>query len=254
METVYIFGAILVFTAIAICWTLLRNRTRTRQMSRAAESLGFSFEPDGAAWTARGLPDTPLFAFASIGVHNSISNVMSGAIGGHAVTLCDYSYWTGSTASTRFDYSQTVACFPLKRELPAFTLLPRDHPVDEHAAAFALKAAGVLAGAGKTMVGSSDRWEAVQRMISEAQAQGIEVASHPKFSERYKLVGPGRESVKHLFSAAPIEYFERQDRAAVTVECSGKWLAVYRRKTRVKPEDVPAFLNQAAELLKLLGL
>ena len=54
METVYILGAILVFTAIAICWTLLRNRTRTRQMSRAAESQGFSFEPDGAAcfWAA----------------------------------------------------------------------------------------------------------------------------------------------------------------------------------------------------------
>ena len=186
MQVLLLFGAIVAFVIVAVSWTLWRDKRRRQELKRAAEILGFSFEPDGSRLLEEGLSEIPLFTLASLGRQSAISNVMRGEAKGTRMIICDYHYWTGSTASQRFDYSQTVACFQLKKQLPSFALRPRGGALKSGMERLGLNIARTMVDQNKLSPPGDPRAAVFTRLlecpifISGAKDR----ASRPKFSRK----------------------------------------------------------------------
>ncbi len=94
------------------------------------------------------------------------------------------------------------------------------------------------------MLGKARR-EILDKVMEEMQDHGIEFSDHPEFSNQYHLHAANPEAVKTLFRHEVRELFQRQEKPLPSVEKAGGWLAVYRKDTLVKPEDVMVALEEA---------
>ncbi len=243
-DVLYLFAAVIGFTVLAIAWTVLRARRRTRRLAALAPALGFAFEPSGDAALQPGLADAPVFALAFL-CHGRIANVLSGSVQGRKVTVVDCSYRTGGAAGEQRVYSQTIACFPVAG-LPDFTL----HPQAGIPPRFAQKTAAVLAGIG-TLFSGDRRWGVLRQVLQEMDEPGIAFETHPNMAARYWLRGPDREAIRSLFQPAVLDFFEKEAAAPVSVESAAGWLVVYRRNRLVPPAEMSSFLDQAAAVAGL---
>ena len=115
-------AALLAFVALAVAWTLVRERGRRQRLAQTARELGLSFHPDGRFLLGEGFDALPLFAIARIARWASIQNVMQGVVDSRRMVICDYHYATGNP-SNRTDYYHTVVAFWIGRGvLPEFAV------------------------------------------------------------------------------------------------------------------------------------
>ena len=178
-----------------------RQKWRRNRLERLAQEMGFSFDPKGETLGAAGCRDLPLLQHAAV-----LSNVLRGHYNGVETVLLDCQTGWGKQA-----FHQTVVCFRLGRDLPAFELRP----------------------------------ESVFDKIGAATHgyQDIDFEASPGFSKSYLLRGPHEDSIRALFNAAVLQFFEQQ--RGWWVEAQGNWLGVYRRRRLVSPGQIKTFLEEA---------
>jgi hypothetical protein len=199
---------------IAIVSSRLERR-RTEELAALCQSFGMVFEPEGDLEALRALGDLPLFGH---GRSKLASNVMSGQVQDRDLRLFEYRYTTGSGKSSH-TWCQTVALFPhAAGGLPDFVLAPESffHKI------------GQIFG-----------------------YQDIDFDSSPDFSSHYLLRGPDEMAIRSAFSADALNFFGQHQ--GWHVEVKDHTVGIYRSDKRAKPEEVPAFLAEAQEVLRSLA-
>ena len=230
---IQIFGAFLLFIAIAIVLSVWRGNRRASQMAAMAGQLGYQYRVDGYDLLAEGLGQVPLFSLSP--VSGKVLNVLTAAAGDLPVTVCDYVYSTGASPSNQRTYAQTVACFRMPG-LQSFTL----HPASEEPPHFVAASAAMLAGLGEKFSGDP-RWEMLQGTIQRLGQQGTKFGSY---------ILRGAESFQPLVG----ETLEQNAAAHLSIESAGGWLAIFRAHHKVKPADLPDFIERATALARLFRL
>jgi len=128
----------------------------------------------------------------------------------------DYSYTTrsGKNSST---VAQTVAVLESSsRSLPRFELAP----------------AGLFA-----------------RLASVLGGRGIDFEEDPGFSRAYRLKGPDQKAIRETFQAALRQQLASE--AGWSIEGDGRWLVLYRRAKRIRPEQLADFVETARRISAL---
>jgi hypothetical protein len=111
-------AVVLALMAVVIVGSVLYARKRTRELTVAAQQIGFRFV--GKDWSGPALPSQPKVSLLQR-TRGKFSNVMTGTAGGLQISLFDYTYPMGKSSVT-----QTVAAFSQDRQLPPFTLRPEN--------------------------------------------------------------------------------------------------------------------------------
>lgn len=190
------------------------ERLRTEALQQASVAMGFSFEAEGDVEQIRALGDLPLFGR---GHGKRLKNVMSGRAGAGDARVFDYQYTTGGGKDSH-TWRQTVALYPGGGPgLPDFVLSPES----------------VLHKLGQ-MLGYQD----------------IDFESSPTFSSRYLLRGQDEAAIRSAFTVDTRGFLEQEP--GWTVEVQGGTVATYRAGRRVKPEDLGAFIQETATVLRAL--
>ena len=194
----------MVLGVVIVVTSLIREKRRTEQLREVAAEMSFEFLMNDSDLLAR-LAGFPLF---SQGRSRRMGNVLNGASSDTDVSIFDYSYTTGSGKNST-TFRQTVICFRSERlSLPKFELRP-------------------------------ERW--YHKIGSLVGFEDIDFADYPRFSKQYLLRGEDEASIRDIFTARVIEYFEGQE--GLCVEGSGDRLTVYRAGKRVKPQQIRDFLE-----------
>lgn len=188
---------------------------RRAALEAIALQSGWSFAADKVGSAALGAGPLPLL---SQGRAQRASNVIRLPGATPAVAIFDYQYTVGA-GQHQSTVVQTVAHVRSPRlALPPFTLAAEN---------IFHKVGGAL--------GYHD----------------IDFDSSPEFSKKYLLRSKQAEDrVRDLFTPSLRAYFEQ--RAPVTVEGHDQELLVYKSGRRVKPEDMPAFVEDAQAIAREL--
>ena len=210
---VVLIGGIVVISVIV---SNKMEKQRTDQLSRIAEEMGFSFEPDGAAVLTTGLSGLPVF---NKGHSKKTKNVMTKMVRETEVTLLDHYYTVGSGKHAQH-YRHTVAIFHGDEDacFPEFQMQPENffHKI------------GSLFG-----------------------YQDIDFDSHPKFSKRYLIRGSNEDAIRATFSQTVLDFFE-QHPGKWLVESRANWVAAYN-PSRAKPDAIRQFLADTTKVFLLFA-
>jgi len=186
------------------------NRQRTEALKSLAASLSFTFaEKDDGSLMAQ----MSVFHLFSRGYARRITNVFTGKFNLVPVTVMDYKYTTGGGKDSH-TWRQTVLVMDCEKlQLPCFILHP-ENIFDKIGSVFGRK--------------------------------DINFDTAPVFSKRYFLRGDNESSVRGLFNARVLGYFEQHP--GLSLECDGVRLIYYRTSKRVPPDKLQAFLQEGYEL------
>jgi len=249
---ILLFGIVIGITTASICYITWKAGRRSRRLSQLARERGWDYQADGSALLNDKLAQLPLFSLAALGRRADIANVITGTIDGASITACDCHYWTGSVNTQRFDYTQTVACFPLEpKRYPSFTLYPTGGVFRKASMDLARGSAQMLIA--NPLAGKDERWNALESVMELEQQDSIEIDGRPELSRQYRLTGNDRETIRRLFSTAVLESLLQYESHPLSIECSGLWLAIYRKNKQIKPEDMVKFLTQCVQLKRALS-
>jgi len=108
----------LALVAVIITVSVLYAKKRTRELTAAAQQIGFTFV--GKNWSGPTLLPQPKILLLQR-TRGRFSNVMTGSSGGLQISLFDCSYQAGKSSIT-----QTVAAFSQDQPLPPFALRPEN--------------------------------------------------------------------------------------------------------------------------------
>ncbi len=136
---------------------------------------------------------------------------------GWKTQIIDYSYVTGTGKSQR-TVKQTIAIFDREgATLPAFVLAPEGF---------------------------------FSRVAERFGRQDIDFETHPKFSKMFNMQADDEAGVRQAFTDSVLEELERHE--GVTVQCLGGSRLVVRRNGKlVKPENLPAFIEEAGAICRV---
>ena len=234
-------AALLAFVALAVAWTLVRERGRRQRLAQTARELGLSFHPDGRFLLGEGFDALPLFAIARIARWASIQNVMQGVVDSRRMVICDYHYATGNP-SNRIDYYHTVVAVWIGRGmLPEFAV---------RLARPALARSALSGPLGAALIGLLPSGRAIGAALAAADEQRIEIAAPAAFAERYAVSGSDRAAVLRRLRPPLLEYLASRPEPLL-VESAGGWLAVFCRRT-VAPAALADFVAEAREFVARL--
>ena len=245
---IYVVSAVMIFTIAAIVTTTLREKHRRQQLADAALKFGFSFEGDGQNLFAAGLANLPLFVISQLPRHSETRNVFRKHLTEADLFICDYHYWTGGNGNNRFDHDQTVACFLLARPiLPEFTLNQRPSNREREMARMGLRMAGLSA-----RISSSSFRHALETMVGSLEDEGIQSNAHPKFNQTYCLTSAEHtDETRALFGGELIGLLETQA-PPLCIQSGGRWLIIYRKDVKAKPDDFGAFSGEVERVFRIL--
>lgn len=89
-------------------------------------------------------------------------------------------------------------------------------------------------------------------MATSLEDDGIQFPAHPDFTQHYLLTSPLQaDETRALFTGELIDFLQRRA-APLCVETAGRWLAVYRKDTKLRPEEIGLFSEEAERVLRLL--
>ncbi|MDD5629347.1 MAG: hypothetical protein PHU21_09800 [Elusimicrobia bacterium] len=207
-----VFGGAAAVGIAGFAWSRRQEERRRLALAALAPRLGLKFKESAPGLSAEDYRSLHLFAK---GRDRTYRNILSGKPEGtHGLIICDYAYTTGDRNSTKI-HRQTVALLSTaKGRLPRFELRPEN---------------------------------AFHRLGSLFGYQDIDFPDSPGFSKRYLLRGTDEAAVRALFGLNLRQYFETHPDWCI--DGRGRWLAAYRQERLVKPEDYPAFLDEAKLLL-----
>jgi hypothetical protein len=190
------------------------ERRRSGKIEAIARTLGLTFRRK--ATDADNLLPVGCHV-AEIGHGRVVSNVLEAARTTElSLTLFDYQYTIGHGKSANTVYQTITRMQSDLFRLPAFLLFPE----------------GFLAKMGK-MFGRAD----------------INFPESPDFSRKYILRGDDEAAIRAIFTPAVRQALEAQDR--VTIEGAGPLLFIFRKGRRLKPELLPARIEQDKRIASL---
>ena len=208
-----------VITIVAIIAVLAISahiaKKRAAALQKAAATLGFTYERNGAAFRKELNPGLHLL---NLGRSISLDNVMRSADG---LILFDYQYLEGEARSGR-NVTQTVAAFVIPATpLPDFHLGPEN---------LLRKVAGVFG------------------------YRSIRFDSHLDFAKRFALRGRDEAAVRELFASPLLDYFHSLPaKPAWSVEGADAWLLVYQAGKKIKPDELQAFVSAASSTARVIA-
>ena len=207
---------------IIIVWVQYEKQ-RTKEFKQVAEEMGFIFYPKGddmqlrIGVTAR-LSDFHLF---SQGRSRKIRNMLHGVSEQLEVGIFGYQYTTGGGQSSDTVRQSVIYFRSPELNLPQFALRP-EYLFDK--------------------IGSALGYQDID---FESDQTGVE------FSKKYLLQGKDEQKVRELFATEVLGFFEGQD--GISTEGGGDQLIFYRRRKRIKPEDVRPFMEEGLEVFRLFA-
>lgn len=147
------------------------------------------------------------------GHNRQVTNVLSRDDVGVKTLLFDFSFVESHGKNSNHE-RQTVAAFRRDgRSLPVFEMRPEN---------FFHKIASALG------------WK------------DIDFDNRPDFSKMFVLRGPDETAIRHAFRSEILAFFEKHP--GWCVEAENAWILVYRANKRVKPENFPAFADDARKI------
>ena len=101
-------------------------------------------------------------------------------------------------------------------------------------------------------MGGASFGRALEMLTQSLEDEGIQVAGHPEFNRRFWLRSREHaEETRALFREEVVGFLDRREQP-LCLENEGRWLIVYQKNTRVKPEEIGSFRDEAERLLQLL--
>lgn len=206
-----VWAALAAFLAVYLLVSRHLSQKRAREFEQAATLMGFSYQrydiPVEQAEEAR-------FHLFSQGHGKKFLNVARGSSPAGETALFDYEYTIGSGKRSRTHF-QTVAQFRWPgASLPGFGLAP------EH------------------------WWHKVGSVFGY---QDIDFDSNPEFSKRFLLRGADEPGIRQFFTPSVISFFESLDPSKAWIwEGAGDRLLIYTLDGKVKPANLPTFLEETA--------
>ncbi|MBZ5567319.1 MAG: hypothetical protein LAN64_05645 [Acidobacteriia bacterium] len=206
MELAIFIAAVAATLVIAAVVVRTTQIRRTRALARVAAERGFSFDEVAVPFT-----DDEMLSVLRFTQRRGVArNVMRGADGDKQLVAFDYRSPEGAR--------ETVVAF--RAALPVFDLLTAIHGVNPNVMA------PVFARLGMTVM----RFD-----------------SHPEFCRNHLLIGPDEEALRKFFQPPLLDYFQSLDKARRwAVESSGAWLLICRAGYLAKPEQLRAYIEEAA--------
>lgn len=210
----------LVIAVIVAIQEKRREQRRLEDVTEWAGDHGYSVEGGLKTFEETSLsPELLALPVFKQGRTQRIRNLVRGSVpGGGAFLLFDFRYVVPSGKNST-SIEQTMVAF----ELPG-----------THFPAFELRPEGVFARIGQAL-GDPD----------------IDFDNSPEFSRQYQLRGRDIEAVRQLFERYAVPYLANT--TGWSVEGAGRWLVVYRGKTREKTEDLSAFMTSARTVMQTLA-
>lgn len=204
---------LLLYIGIVFAIRYLYKKKRSKELQLAAQSLGLYFEKKGSLNIEQRFGQFPLF---SQGYGKKIRNRIYGTVDSVDVMVFGYQYTVGRGGHPT-TYKQTVASFRSnKMNLPGFELRPEN---------LFHKIGGVFG------------------------YQDIDFDTHPDFSRYYLLKGSDEAAIRSIFSSTILSFFEQHK--GLCVEAQSNTLLCYRRRKRVKPDEVKLFFEEGHRILRL---
>ena len=189
------------------------EKKRTAALADACLPIGFNFRP---VISLEQIPTFETFHLFNSGRRRKGWNLMTGKADGVAVLLFDYRYTTGDGRNSH-TLTQTVAVFPEAGGLPDFLLSP------EH------------------------WWNKIGDIFGH---KDIPFEASPDFSKHYLLKGPDESAIRAAFGAEALWFFEQHP--GWSVEAKDGKLAIYRIKSRLKPEEMQTFIAEIGAVRRAL--
>jgi len=207
---------VLGFMAISLVFNAWAGRKRKEALQQAAAEMGFSFLPDDKDFNNQIQASTSLDLFTK-GRSRKAYNLLRGQRRDAAIVLFDYKYTTGGGRSSQ-THHQTAILFTLEQsDMTQFSLRPR----------------GLF-----------------DKMAAKFRQKEIDFETAPEFSKKYLVKGSDEAAIRRIFNTSVVAFYEGQQ--GLSTEASTNQLLFYRQGKRVKPEELSAFLENAAQLLALL--
>jgi len=189
------------------------GKRRSEAFQRFARQRGLSFSGRVDINADEEFKDFLLFSDNS---EKKLSNLIRGEMDGARVMMFDYRSTTGigQSAGTR---SQTVVIMQSGRfNPPVFEMYPKD---------------------------------IFRRALCALGKKGIDFPSRSGFSDAYVLKAEDENAVKKAFSDMVLSYFGKHK--GLTVEVKSSRLLYYRNGRLIRPDEIPAFLAEGLEILRL---
>ncbi len=191
-----------------------RERERTEELRRLAETLGLAFEEKADVAAVRELGDVQLYGR---GHSKRVANLMTGRLGEQQLAIFDYRYTVGSGKHQNTS-NQTVVILPsAKTSLPDLQLAP-ENPL--------------------------------YKIAEFLGYQDIDIDSSPEFSRRYIVRGADEAAVRAALYPGATSYFAEHE--GWTVEVQSGTVCIYRANRRSKAEDMRAFIEEASAAARSL--
>ena len=214
MDTLYVVGIILLFSAIILLQTYLSYR-QTKAVEAIAPQLNLAFVGNGHQQIPGIVQSLNLF---SRGRSRRVRNVLRGRRNGMDVFVFDYFYTTGSRKHKR-THSYTLAVVQVDGlTVPAFSLVP------------------------KTLWHTIGGWFGYQ---------DINFEGYPLFSKQYLLRGSDEVSIRQLFNHHVFSFYTSKH--STCSEGIGNTLIYYRTGGKCHPQGWASLLAQAQDVARLLG-
>lgn len=192
----------------------LQQKKRTAAMKAVADRMGWGFQEKAPMEV---IPDPQRFGLFSEGRNRAIRNFFAGETEGMRAAVFDYSYTVGSGKQQQ-TWNQTVLYLDAGTlDLPSFSLRPEN---------------------------------VFHRIATVFGYQDIDLQSRPEFSRKYLLRGPDEEAVRAAFQDDVMEFYEQRPKCCS--EAQGQQLFFWRAGKLAPPEQVPALIGEARDLLARL--
>ncbi|MGB7203378.1 MAG: hypothetical protein WBD16_14115 [Pyrinomonadaceae bacterium] len=205
-----IVGFVLFLGMIAFFISLISRAAKRRaydtgrgsEMRAIAAQISFSFTSQAE------LSAIPFFASFELfeGYALKFENLMQGSIGGHRAAVFDLAYrnvGSGGRGGTTTSRQTMYAIESTRLNLPEIYLRPE----------------GVM-----------------ERVLNTLDRVDIDFAERPGFSGRFMLYGKDENAIRHLFTAAKLDFFERTPNLCVFGR--GNHLFLYQSRTPSQPAQI----------------
>lgn len=219
MDALWIFGFVAVFLVFGVIATVISNRNeqkRSEAWKAVATRPGMQFLGEGNSVLSR-FGQLKIF---QTGRNQRVWNVLAVESGQIQIAVGDFRFITGSGKNSH-THNQTICALESDRfNVPHCRLRPEAKWLD---------ALGSLFG-----------------------GQDIDFSEDPQFSAAFVLQGEDEPAVRRLFNAEVRAWFAERAGRGFVFEARGHKLVFHLGK-RIPPDEAPALMDQALQIMKLLA-
>lgn len=213
METLIVLVFFIAIGGVAF-YVAAMEKKRREALAKQSQRLGFGFVAEKDLELLSEVKDLEIF---QRGRNRRVTNVMDNSASDSTTVVFDYRFTEGGRKSSHTFQQTIVWTKNRKRLLPRFVLRPESF------------------------------WDKFANLLGFAD---IDFPKHQSFSKAYLLQGDDGQALRQLFSDDTLSFFEKERDWGI--EAINDSLIIYRPKTRVNPENLPAFLSKAEQIDRIL--